>query len=534
MSTILFKPDPKRRRAGLLTTAAAALVASVLGAGTARAAAAPNILYIVSDDLGYSDIHAFGGEIRTPNLDALVQSGRILTNYHVGSVCAITRSMMYTGVDHHLAGEGTMGAPNDERRGLPGYEGYLNNRVVTLAQLLNNAGYHTYICGKWHLGSGTVGQTPDQWGYEQSYVLLGGATGNHFGHEQPGSSNYAYNGVYVQPGQPNQPGGTPPYKYRGNVYRGYSYKHINWGFYDGDFYTWQLNQFIDSNISDGKPFLAYATFTTPHWPLQVPEPYLDKYKGRYDEGYSVIRARRLMRLRELGIIPKNLVPFPGRPESLTPSPGTPNNGTAAAKYINTNNPDPINGLGTYLGDPSYVDYGPGLVDPLWKSLTPAQVATQERYMEIYAGMVEDLDHNVGILIQHLKDLGVYDNTLIVFHSDNGAEGWPLPAPIEQSNEQGFDTTPPSGNFANLGLSGSNVQYGLRWAEVSATPLNLVKGYTGEGGVSAPFVVHLPGQTGRLPNLGDFVHVRDIVPTLLDFAGVQAPSTPAPPFQLVAA
>ena len=514
---------------------AAALVAATMVGAARPATAAPNILYIVADDLGYSDIHAFGGEIKTPNLDALVKDGRILTNYHVGSVCAITRSMMYTGVDHHLAGEGTMGAPNDERKGLPGYEGYLNDRVVTIAQLLNNAGYHTYICGKWHLGSGgTLGQTPDQWGFEQSYVLLGGATQNHFGNEQPGSQNYAYNGTYVQPGQPNQPGGSPPYVYNGQTYKGYTYKGTNWGFYDLDFYTWQLNQFIDSNISDGKPFLAFATFTTPHWPLQVPEPYLDMYDGDYNVGYSVIRARRLARMRALHFFDKKFVPYPGRAETLTPSPGTPNNGTPAALYINTNNPDPINGYGIDLGSSSYIDYGPGLVDPLWDSLTPAQVATQERYMEIYAGMVSDLDRNVGVLIQHLKDLGVYNNTVIIFHSDNGAEGWPLPTSVETSNEQGYDTVPPSGNFANLGRSGSNVQYGLRWAEVSATPLSLVKGYTGEGGVSAPFIIHLPGQEGRLSNLTDFIHVRDIVPTLLDFAGVAAPSTPAPPFQLSAA
>jgi hypothetical protein len=160
----------------------------------------PNILYIVADDLGYSDIGAFGGEIGTPNLDALVKSGRILTNYHTSTVCAVTRAMLYSGTDHHLVGEGTMGVPNDERKGLPGYEGYLNNRALNIAELLKDIGYHTYIAGKWHLGSklnAKKDKTPDQWGFERSFTLLGGATDNHYGHDLASDKTYTENGRYV-------------------------------------------------------------------------------------------------------------------------------------------------------------------------------------------------------------------------------------------------------------------------------------------------------------------------------------------------
>jgi len=458
----------------------------------------PNILYIVADDLGYSDLHAFGGEINTPNIDQLAAQGTVFTNFHTSAVCAVTRSMMYSGADHHLVGEGTMGAPSDERKGLPGYEGYLNDRALSVAQLLRDGGYHTYIAGKWHLGSNiALGQTPVSWGFEHSYVLLGGATANHFGHEAVGSQNYASDGVYVQPGQPGQPGGDGT------------------DFYDTDFYAQKLISYIDAGLGDGKPFLAFATFTSPHWPLQVPEPYLSKYSGFYNAGYEPVRARRLHRMKELGIISRDFIPYPGRAETLTASPPTANYGTPAAKYINAINPNPP------VGDPSFVDYGPGLVDPLWSSLTPAQQQTQARYMEIFAGMVENLDHNIGLLIQHLKDIGEYDNTFIIFHSDNGAEGWPLSAQQELYNEQ-------PANFANLGQSGSNVQYGLRWAEVSATPLNLVKGYTGEGGVSVPAIVHLPGQTQQYATVRDFIHIRDSAPTLLALAGIAPPTTPAPP------
>jgi arylsulfatase len=485
----------------LLLTGVASIGICALDSSISSAAAAkkhPNILYIVADDLGYSDLHAFGGEINTPNLDELAAKGTIFTNFHTSPVCAVTRSMMYSGADHHLVGLGTMGAPSNEQKGLPGYEGYLNDRALSVAQLLHDGGYHTYIAGKWHLGSNiALGQTPFSWGFERSYVLLGGATANHFGHEAANSQNYAYDGKYVQPGQPGQPGGDGS------------------SFYDTDFYTQKLISFIDSNRSDGKPFLAFATYTSPHWPLQVPQPYLSKYRGIYSAGYSPIRNKRLQRLKELGIIPPNLVPFAGRSESLAASSPTANYGTANAKYINAINPNPP------VGDPSYVDYGPGYADPLWASLTPAQQQTQARYMEIYAGMVENLDHNVGLLIQHLKDIGEYDNTFIIFHSDNGAEGWPLTAAQETLNEQ-------PANFALLGQSGSNVQYGLRWAEVSATPLNLIKGYTGEGGVSVPAIVHLPGQSRRYATVRDFIHIRDSAPTLLALAGIAPPTTPAPP------
>jgi arylsulfatase A-like enzyme len=467
---------------------------SAHGATAARRATRgrPNILYIVADDLGYSDLGAFGGEIRTPNIDQLVQDGRTLTNFHTSSVSAVTRSMLYSGTDHHLVGEGTMGAPRDERKGLPGYEGYLNDRALSVAQLLQDGGYHTYIAGKWHLGSDiSRGQTPDAWGFEHSYTLLGGAAADHFGHELADSKNYASDGKYVRPGQPGQPGGDGT------------------EFYDTNFYTQKLIEFIDSR-TDGQPFAAFATYTSPHWPLQVSEPYLSAYRGVYDVGYDVIRGRRLFRQKLLGLIPGNHTENPGLPEALAPSPATPNWGTPAARYLSATH-----------NDPSYVDHGPGRVNKKWDSLSPSERRLYARYMEIYAGMVENLDHNVGLLIQHLKDIGEYDNTVIVFHSDNGAEGGPLSAA-----QDAFNSLPE--NFARLGQSGSNVHIGLRWAEVGATPLKLFKSYVAEGGVSVPAVVRLPWQEGGGAFITEFAHVTDSAPTLLELAGIEPPTEPAPP------
>lgn len=472
----------------------------------------PNILYIMADDLGYSDIHALGGEIDTPNLDQLVGNGRVLTNHHAGTVSAITRAMLISGTDHHLVGEGTMGVPRDERKGLPGYEGYLNDSSLSVAQLLKDAGYHTFIAGKWHLGgnipgaTGSIGKTPDQWGFEHSYALLGGAATNHFAHEPAGSQNYTEDGAYVQPGQPGQPGGaggTPAV------------------FYSTDFYTQKLIRYIDAAHGDGKPFFAYAAYTSPHWPLQVPEPWLSKYKGRYDAGYDVIRAARLARQKALGVLPPDFVPNPGSPETLTQSPASANNGTASARYISA-----VHGAAD-----GYSDYRAGFVNKKWDSLGTAEKRAQARYMEIYAGMVSNLDHNIGLLIRHLKDIGEYDNTFIMFQSDNGAEGWPINGGADQQAIDEANGAPDV--FATLGTDNGqqnarNVKYGLRWAEVSATPFAQVKGQFGEGGFIVPAIVHLPGQKGRLPNLNVFTHVTDDTATFLALAGVTPPATPASP------
>lgn len=498
---------PPFRRARIAT--AIGLAASAFFA-TPSVIAQPNILYIVADDLGFSDIGALGGEISTPNLDALVKSGRILTNFHVSTVCAVTRSMLYSGTDHHLVGEGTMGAPGDAlRSGKPGYEGYLNNSSLSIAQLLKDGGYHTYIAGKWHLGSVIPSQqtvpaknkTPDQWGFEHSFTLLGGAAGNHFGHDTAASKAYSSDGQYVAP---------PTLDANGQPW------------YDTNGYTDKLISYIDSNIDDHKPFAAFATFTSPHWPLQVPEPWLSKYAGKYDGGYDVIRARRLLRQKTLGIVPADYtVPNSGLPDATTASAATANNNTVNAHYINADS----------LGNSTDVDYGSGKINRKWSSLTANQKKTQARYMEVYAGMVENLDYNIGRLIQHLKDIGQYENTFIVFHSDNGSEGWPISDTQDTTN---FN------NFAKLGkdqslLGGTptNIQYGLRWAEVSATPLRLSKGFTTEGGTSAPAIVHLPGQTTQLPTLRDFIHVRDSAPTLLEVAGITPTYGTATPAQLTA-
>jgi arylsulfatase A-like enzyme len=483
--------------------------------GNGQSLRQPNILVIVADDFGYSDIHASGSEIDTPNLDALVGNGCILTNFHTGSVSAVTRSMLISGTDHHLVGLGSQFYEKDDRQGLPGYEGYLNAHALSIADLLKDAGYHTYIAGKWHLGSGisgsnpNLGKTADQWGFEKSYTLLGAAAMNHFAHEAANSHNYAENGAYVQPGQPGQPGGA-----------GGSPAE----FFSTNFYTQKLIEYIDANHGtgkDNKPFFAYAAYTAAHTPLQVPEPWLSQYEGVYDNGYQPIREARFARMKQLGVVPQDAVMYPGAPETLTQSPAT-------ANWDSATNAKPITAV--HSPKDGYVDYHEGFIDKQWASLTAKEKKAQARYMEIYAGMVANLDYNVGLLIQHLKDIGEYDRTFIIFHSDNGPEGIANgkgadPKALDEANAA-------AGVYETLGKDNGQqkvdpfIMYGLRWAEVSATPFAQVKSYLGEGSTSVPAIVHLPGQTQPTPPLSVFTHVIDEAATFLALAGVDPPSQPA--------
>lgn len=445
------------------------------------ATARPNILMVMADDLGYSDIGAFGSEISTPNLDALVASGRVITDYHTGATCSPTRSMLMSGTDHHIAGLGSMGefvgqliagnvAPwgASNTYGLDdipdGYGGYLSDRVLSMPQLLQDGGYHTYMAGKWHLatvpaspastpGGLPFAQRPAAFpkakGFERSFALLQGA-GSHFAPVAGKPLVADLGSSYVEDDQAVT---------------------LPANFYSSTSYTDKLIEYLESSKGDGKPFFAYLAYTAPHWPLQAPDADIAKYAGKYDEGYEVVRARRIAKQKTLGLVPADF--------------------------------NPNAGLDTTLGRPK------------WDSLTPTQRATEARKMEVYAAMVENMDRNIGRLIQYLKDTGRYDNTLIVFTSDNGAEG----AGSQFANNANTDNS-----LANIGRPLSNVAYGERWAEVSATPFRLWKGYSTEGGVSAPMVVRMPGQTAQRGPIGDLVHVTDLLPTFLEAAGIADPGT----------
>jgi arylsulfatase len=239
----------------------------------------PNIVLIVADDLGFSDAGAFGGEIKTPNIDALARSGVRFTSFYTGPSCSPSRSMMLSGTDSHIAGLGNMDewmAPN--QRGVPGYEGFLNQRVVSFVNLLHDGGYHTYMVGKWHLGK-QPDQIPAARGFERDFSLLDGA-GSYF--DMTGLGASAPKSTFTEDG-----------KYLEKLPDDY---------YATKTYTDKMISFIESHRGDGQPFFAYVAHQAPHDPYQLPDDWLRKYGGKYDIGWDALRQQRLARMKELGIL----------------------------------------------------------------------------------------------------------------------------------------------------------------------------------------------------------------------------------------
>ena len=227
----------------------------------------PNVLLIVADDMGYSDAGVYGSEIATPNIDALAGESVQFTQFHVAPNCGPTRGAMLTGVDSHRAGlGGNAGVAADNQRESPAYQGYLRDDVVTMAELLGDAGYHTYMTGKWHMGH-LARNLPSGRGFEQSFALLNGAA-SHWADQLP-----------IIPGSPTR-----------YVRNGESVDSLPADFYSTTFYTDRMIEFIDSNAGAGTPFFAYLSFTAPHNPLHVPAEYAEKYRGRYDRGWDLLAA----------------------------------------------------------------------------------------------------------------------------------------------------------------------------------------------------------------------------------------------------
>ncbi|HMK29154.1 MAG TPA: arylsulfatase [Terriglobales bacterium] len=243
----------------------------------------PNILLIVADDMGWSDAGVYGGEIFTPNINRLANQGYQFLNFHVGSMCAPTRSMLMTGADNHVVGMGNMiELVADNQRGKPGYEGRLNGRAVTIATLLRDAGYHTYMAGKWHLGY-TRESLPASQGFENSFILAEG-----------GADNYEKKSY-----SPKYP--TPPH-----FFDGLKEAELPPDFYSSQHYTDKMIGWIDANLADGKPFFAYLAYQAVHMPLQVPDEYTRRYLSIYQAGWGSVRNVRYQRQVELGIAPGGL------------------------------------------------------------------------------------------------------------------------------------------------------------------------------------------------------------------------------------
>jgi len=417
----------------------------------------PNIVIILGDDLGHSDLGCFGSEIKTPRLDSLAQAGMRFTQFYTHASCSPTRSMLLSGTDTHRNGLGNMDewtAPNQV--GQPGYEGYLNNRVTTLPQLLKDSGYHTYMAGKWHMGKGT-NQIPAARGFERDFALLDGAGSYwdmlNFTATTP-VSTFTEDGRYL--------------------------KALPKDYYATKTYTDKIISHIAANRGDGKPFFAYVSHQAPHDPYHLPRDWRNRHVGEYDKGWDAVRQERLQRQIELRITP----------------------------------------AGTELAERMWFVPDPNL-------LAPASRALLGKKMELYAGMVENMDFHVGRLIDYLKEIGEYDNTIFIVFGDNGAEGadlFKMIAGTPGTRDYLFAAINWSQTHPNAwGDPHSYVGYGPMWAQVSMTPFSQYKGNMAEGGirnaliVSGPIVKRPPGSINR-----GVMHVADIMPTLLEVAGASYP------------
>jgi len=427
-----------------------ALLLGLAGA-EARAAAAsgrPNILLIVADDLGYADLGAYGGDIDTPNIDALARGGMRFTQFHTSPLCSPTRAMLLSGNNNHVAG-----VASQQRKGLAGvavdgYEASLSDRIVPFPKLLQQSGYDTYTVGKWHLGL-DAGESPHAAGFSRAWNLLDGG-GSHF-------SDTGFEGKKSQYRADEQLAAYPE------------------GRYSTDFYTDKLIEFIDQDRDSGKPFFAFAAYTSPHWPLQVPDDYLGLYAGRYDDGYDALRERRFESLKEAGIIPRDSK-LPPRNDAIKP----------------------------------------------WEALSPEQKKIESRKMELYAAMVDNLDDHVGRLVSYLRQHGLYDNTLIIFMADNGASGEDFYEGIPYPAYKDYLRAHYDNSYEKMGTAESFVSYGPQWGEAGSAPFRRYKGFTLEGGIVAPMIFSGRGVAAHDVIDATYFTVMDLAPTFLEIAGARYP------------
>lgn len=434
----------------------AASVAAALGLATIAAAATvktankrPNIVVLVADDWGFTDLGAFGGEISTPNLDALALRGVRFSNFHVAASCSPTRSMLLTGVDNHRNGVGNLReAMPTEHLGRPGYQGSLNQHVVTVASLLQDSGYRTYITGKWNVGSEPY-NLPNRRGFDRSIVQ--GDTG---------SDNWVPTQRYL------------PHAAKVDWFEDGKEAVMPAEFYSSEFFVDRMLGYIHSDARKDKPFFAYVGFQANHVPLQAPRSFVDKYKGRYQTGWTALREARAAKATAMGLL---------------------SNASKVPAMVT---------LSTTAD---------------WSALSAADRAHMEREMEVYAGMAEAMDFHVGRVVEALRKSGELGNTVFVFLSDNGPEG------SDYSEAQLWLHTQYSQDTEQLGGKGAYGVVGPSWASASASPLSTYKFYAGEGGIRTPMFIAGPPVSQVAQISRSLTHVTDIAPTLLDMAGVIAPT-----------
>jgi arylsulfatase len=403
------------------------------------AADCPNVLVILADDMGFSDLGCYGGEIQTPNLDGLAANGLRFTQFYNTARCWPTRAALLTGYYAQQVRRDTVpGVPSGGKGVRPAW-------APLLPAMLKPLGYRSYHSGKWHLDG-----KPLEVGFDHSYRL------------EDAGRNFSPKGHFEDDQK------LPPVE-RGTGY--YSAAAI------ADHAIAQLREHAEQHA--GEPFFEYVAFVTPHFPLQAPQDDIVKYLGRHDAGWEAIRAERWKRIQELGIV----------------------RGTLS---------EPERNVGPPYDFPKQVaQFGPGEVNrPIpWDELTDEQQVFQAMKMAIHAAMVDRIDQEVGRLLDELRASKAFENTLVLFLSDNGASAEMM------VRDDGHDPA------AAPGSADTHLCLGPGWSTVANTPFRRHKTWVHEGGISTPLVAHWPkGIAAKGELRHDPGHVIDLVPTVLELAG----------------
>lgn len=421
-----------------MAAAAAQPQATSLASPKAEQAKRPNVIVILVDDMGFSDIGPYGSEIPTPNLDSLAANGVRFTQFYNSARCSPSRASLLTGLYPHEAGVG--GLDNIVRPGLGGFQGRIADRAVTIAEVLKPAGYFTGMAGKWHVGA-QHGTPPKAVGFDRSMFSKGGT---YFPDQRgPGRGFVTIDGQQVPTASPE-------------VGKG------EW--YASDMLVDWTVRFVDEAKAAGKPFFLYLPLTAVHFPVMAPAEDVAKFKGKYMVGWEQLRRDRFERQKKMGLIAADAT-LPGvLPEAYD-----------------------------------------------WNKMSATDKQRFDEIMAVYAAAISRMDTAIGTLVADLKARGEFDNTLILFMSDNGGNA--------ESGPDGRTGAAPWGG------KDSNVWVGLNWATLQNTPFSFFKHYAEEGGIATPMIASWPA--GIAPKVrGTMVrdpgHLVDVMPTLAELAGARYP------------
>ncbi|MBV9952023.1 MAG: arylsulfatase [Acidimicrobiia bacterium] len=419
---------------------------------------APNVVIILLDDTGFAQFGCYGSDIDTPHIDALAANGLQFTNFHVTPLCSPTRASLLTGRSQHAVG---MRAVSNFRTGFPNQLGHISPHAATLAELLRDQGYATLCAGKWHLApmeqcsaAGPFEHWPLARGFDRFYGFLEGETDQ-------------FHPDLVCDNHPIDPPAGPEDGY-----------HLS-----EDLVDQLLRMISDSKgVRPDRPFFGYLPFGATHAPHQAPAEYLEKYRGRYDEGWDVVRQRWYDRQLELGVIPE----------------------------------------GTDLAPRN-----PGV--DAWDTLPENQQRLACRLQEAFAAFLDHTDDQIGRFIDGLRDLGELDNTVLLLMTDNGAsqEGGPFGVMHEMKFFNGILETPDEAidRIDDIGGPHSHTNYPWGWAQCGNSPYKWYKQNTHEGGVHVPLIVHWPNGLAadqRGTKRDQFVNVADVAPTIYELLGITPP------------